>query len=92
MTKRLDTRVAVSAAIAREGCQHGNWEHWGGGGEAEDAKPFRTQPKGSQSPWEPSHGIPRPSQRHSPVTVTASEQVQQALLNKVGQRNRRNFL
>lgn len=93
MTKCLDTRTAVSAAIAHGGCQHGNWERWGDSTEAKEAKRFRTHSKGYQSHWEPSHGLPQPSQRHSPFTVTTSEQVQQALLNKLEQRNRRrNFL
>ena len=93
MTKCLDTRIAVSAAIAHDGCQHANWERWGGSGEAKETKQFRTQSEGYQSHWEPSHGLPQPSQRHSPFTVTTSEQLQQALLNKLEQRNRRrNFL
>lgn len=83
MTKCLDAPIAVPAAIARGGCQCGNWEHWGGGGEAKEAKWLRAQSKGCQSRWEPSRGLPQPWQRHSPFTVTASEHVQWALLNKL---------
>lgn len=84
MTKCLDTHIALSAAIARD-----NWECWGGSGEAEEAKRFRTQSEGYRSHWEPSRGLPLPSQRRSPCPVTTSEQVRQALLNELEQGNRR---
>lgn len=73
----------------QDGCQCSNWEHWGGSGEAKEMKWFRTQSRGYLSHGEPSHELPQPSQRHSPLTVTTSEQVQQALLNNLQQRNRR---